>query len=127
MDDNTTHTLDEPQTYWAQHRYLLLIASAVVVALILVTISMTLYNSSGAAQLDLSRPGYRAVSDQAVKSDVDFQNYPAFGTLDQTSINEFKALYDTQSVKAKAVDAFGGDPLNPDTLQISAPSATDQP
>jgi hypothetical protein len=127
MDDGVTQASDELLTYWDQHRYLLLIASAIVVAIVLVTISMTLYNSSGAAQLDLSRPGYRAVSDQAVKSDADFQNFSAFGTLDQSSINEFKALYDTQSAKAKAVDAFGGDPLNPDVLEISAPSTTDQP
>jgi len=86
---------------------------------------MALYTSSGAAQLDLSRPGYSAVTSQAVKNDNDFENYANYGDLDKNSINEFRALYSRQSTKAKAVDAFSGDPLDPNALELNVPVATE--
>lgn len=115
--------MNEPEpelTFWGRHRFLLLIGISITIALVLVAISMELYASSGAAQLDLSRPGYSAVTSQAVNTDSDFKNYAPVGQLDASSIGEFKALYDKQATKAKAVDAFSGDPLDPTVLEISA-------
>ncbi len=109
------------QTFLSQHRFLILIGLTVIVAFVLVSISMTLYATSGAAQLDLSRPGYKSVASQAITNDGGFQNYPTSGPLNAAAISQFKSLYDTQAAKLSAVDAFGGDPLNPDALQISAP------
>lgn len=111
-------------SFWDNHRYLLLLTIAIGISLFLVGISMSLYTSSGAAQLDLSRPGYRAVSSQAAKSDNDFENYPTSGEIDKAAIDKFRTLYEKQAAKAKAVDAFSGDPLNPDVLEIGAPLAT---
>lgn len=121
MDDSKDKQSSE-LSYWSQHRFLLLIAVSVGIAFILVSISMTLYATSGAAQLDLSRPGFKSVISQAVNTDESFGNYSPIGKLDQSSINEFKTLYDEQASKAKAVDAFSGDPLDPDVLEISAPT-----
>jgi len=121
MDDK----VEMPQTelsFWDQHRYLLLIAISIAIAMFLVGVSMALYTNSGAAQLDLSRPGYSAVTSQAVKNDNDFDNYSNSGALDKTSIDEFRTLYDRQATKAKAVDAFKGDPLDPAALELSLPA-----
>ncbi len=121
MNDNEeTHA--EDRGYWGQHRILLLVGISITISLVLVAISMTLYATSGAAQLDASRPGFKSVISQLENTDGSFGNYSSVGKLDQTSINEFKTLYDKQSVQAKAVDAFSGDPLDPDLLEISAPS-----
>lgn len=122
MNDNEEEIVTEDTRYWMQHRFLLLIGISIVVAFILVSISMTLYATSGAAQLDLSRPGYKSVIKQAINTDGSFGNYASVGKLSKTSINEFKTLYDTQAAKAKAVDAYSGDPLDPDLLEISAPT-----
>ena len=35
------------------------------------------------------------------------------------TIDEFIFLYDEQAEKAKAVDAFNGDPLNPEVLEFT--------
>lgn len=121
MNDDVTTT--EKLTFWDEHRFLLLIAISVTVALILTVVSMTLYSTSGALQLDLSRPNLKTVTSQAVTNDSDFQTYPSSGSIDAKSAAEFKALYDKQATKAKAVDAFAGDPLNPDSLEISEPPA----
>lgn len=94
---------------------------SVSLALLLVVVSMTIYDKSGAAQLDLSRPGYVSVRAQSITNDNDFQSFSSTGSIDKKSINEFKKLYDKQAEKVKTFDAFGGDPLSTDSLGISVP------
>ena len=102
-----------------KHRFLLLIVFTIVVSIILVTISLVIYNVSGSAQLDLSRPGYQSVSDQVDQDDT-IDSYSAFGPVNKTTVEEFIKLYEEQAKKAKAVDAFNGDPLNPEVLEFGA-------
>lgn len=104
----------------SRNRFLLFITLSLIVSGFLVIVSMFMYNSSGAAQLDLSRPGYIDVRSQAVNSDSDFQNYSSTGSINQDSINEFKSIFDQQAQKIKVVDAFSGDPLNPGSLGIGS-------
>jgi hypothetical protein len=108
---------DEDMTFWDRHRLSLLLIITVLIALVLTIISMVAYNVSGTAQLDLSRPGYSSVSDKVDKTDK-VTEYSAFGPVNKDSINEFTKLYDEQAAKAKAVDAFNGDPLNPEILEF---------
>jgi len=104
--------MSEDLSPYSKHRFLILIASSILISFVLVVISMALYNSSGAAQLDLSRPGYVSVRSKAVTNDSDFENYSSTGSINQKVISEFKVLYTKQATKTKAADAFGGDPLN---------------
>lgn len=122
--DNQAEVVDLELSFWDQHRYLLLIAVSISLAMFLVGVSMALYASSGAAQLDLSRPGYSAVTSQVLKNDNDFEDYSSSGDINKTSIDEFRVLYERQATKAKAVDAFRGDPLDPAALELNVP-ATD--
>ena len=108
---------DEDMTFWDKHRLSLLLIITVLISLVLTVISMVAYNASGTAQLDLSRPGYSSVSDKVDKTDK-ITEYSSFGTLDKDSIDEFTKLYDEQAIKTKAVDAFNGDPLNPEVLEF---------
>lgn len=120
MDQSNTPEVSEAVeelTFWDQHRFLLLIAGTIVISVILVIISLVIYNVSGSAQLDLSRPGYRSVSDKVETSD-EIDEYNAFGPVNKTTVDEFTKLYDTQAAKAKATDAFNGDPLNPEVLEF---------
>lgn len=115
---------DEPSTFWGEHRLVVLLIGTLGIAMILTTISVIIYNTSGAAQLDLSRPGYLSVSDQ-VEHDTTVGDYSASGPVNTETIKEFIELYDEQAEKAKAVDAFNGDPLNPELL-YSSDSSTAQ-
>ena len=108
---------DEDMTFWDKHRLSLLLIITVFISLVLTVISMVAYNASGTAQLDLSRPGYSSVSDKVDKTDK-ITEYSSFGTVDKDSIDEFTKLYDEQAIKTKAVDAFNGDPLNPEVLEF---------
>lgn len=124
MSDHVELATDD-LTYWGRHRFLLLIAIAISIAFALVGISLALYASSGAAQLDLSRPDYSSVSRQAVTNDNDFENFSAFGQIDNETLDDFRKLYVKQATKSKAVDAFNGDPLNPDVLELSDQAQTE--
>ncbi|MDN5835452.1 MAG: hypothetical protein L0H36_02335 [bacterium] len=118
-EDLINEAKKEPR--WGQHRYLIMVSSSVLAAFILVIISMYIYNNSGAAQLDLSRPGYDAsVRQQASQSTDDFMSYPDSGELDQPALDDFKRLYDKQSKQATGIDAFGDDVLSDESLQIEA-------
>ena len=108
-------------TFWDKHRLSLLLILTVIIALAMTIISMFAYNASGTAQLDLSRPGYQSVSNKVDKTDK-ITEYSAFGSVNKDSINEFIKLYDEQAAKTKAVDAFNGDPLNPEILEFGTTS-----
>lgn len=105
-------------SFWEQHRLFLLLIITVCIAIVLTVVSISMYNSSGAAQLDFSRPGYSAVSDQVEGDDV-IDEYSGSGPVNKDSIEEFMKLYNEEAQKAKAVDAFNGDPLNPEVLEFN--------
>lgn len=110
--------------FWDKHRLSLLLILTVLIALTLTVISMVAYNVSGTAQLDLSRPGYSSVSDKVDKTDK-ITEYSAFGSVNKDTINEFIKLYEEEAAKAKAVDAFNGDPLNPEVLEFGTATASE--
>jgi len=106
-----------PVSFIDKYRFLIMIIISVAIAFLMVAISLALYKSSGAYQLDLSRPGYNDVRDKIINED-NIQNYSDTGTIDQASITSFKSLYAEQENKAQAVDAFSGDPLSPENLGL---------
>lgn len=109
--------VDEQLSFWAQHRFLVLIGLTIVISLVLVAVGLVIYNVSGAAQLDLSRPDYKSVSSQVV-DDVDIiDDYSSTGAINTVTITQFKELFDEQATSASAIDAFGGDPLDPEVLE----------
>jgi len=124
MDDHITST-DEDLSFKDKHSFLLFIILSVSVASLIVAISMALYNGSGAAQLDLSRPGYVSVRSQVRKNDINFKTFSPSGHINKDVINDFQKTFDKEAKTIKAVDAFGGDPLNTDALGLEVPVTTD--
>lgn len=122
VDDQHSHA--HVAVPWYRMRVVLLVGGSIVIAIILVMVSMALYASSGAAQLDLSRPGYQAVQDQVEQADR-FKSFPASGSVDDKTIEQFKKLYEEQVLQVTSVDAFNPDVLGEQALGIGTP-ATDQ-
>lgn len=121
MAEQVTFVPDEYKTFWDKHRLSLLLIFTVLIALALTVVSMVAYNVSGTAQLDLSRPGYSSVSNKVDRTDK-ITEYSGVGPVTKDSINEFTKFYDEQASKAKVVDAFNGDPLNPEILEFGTTS-----
>lgn len=116
MSDDGVTTERQPSS-WEQHRFLVMITIAIAIALFLVSAALALYASSGAAQLDLSRPGYMSVREQAVRSD-QFDSFSASGALTEEVVSDFGKLYDTQAKRATNVDSFGGDVMSDQILRL---------
>ena len=95
---------------------------SVLVAFALVLISMSLYVSSGAAQLDLSRPGYKSVQDKVEPADA-FISFPASGEVNNNVINQFLALFRKQVKPVDNIDVFNAAALDEQALGIDAPAA----
>ena len=112
---SSVHAADN-LSFWDRHRLTLLLGATIIISIVLTVVSMMLYNISGAAQLDLSRPGYQSVSGQ-IDTETKIDTYSSSGSVNKETIQEFMVLYDEQAKKAKAVDAFNGDPLNPEVLK----------
>jgi len=119
MDEPKVMAIVNEMSNSGKRRFLLFIIMSMIVSSVLVVVSMQLYNSSGAAQLDLSRPGYISVRSQAMIDNSDFGDYSSTGSINQSAITEFKSLYKKQAQKTKAVDAFGGDPLSAKALGLN--------
>lgn len=112
----------EPRTLkerWGEHRFLIMIGVAIVIAFFLVGVALALYASSGAAQLDLSRPGYQSVREQATRTDA-FDGFPTTGALDKAALEQFEKLYDERAIQATGVESFGGDGMSDESLSINA-------
>lgn len=105
------------------HRFAAMVVGAVFISLGLVAVALSLYGSSGAAQLDLSRPGLEDIREQAAKDDGEYEGFSSSGTLDEDALKEFDKLYSEKLSEVRAVDAFGGDALSPKSLQIDYDSA----
>ena len=122
MTNEELTTEGRPLSRWEQHRFTLLVAGTILISLFLVAVALALYASSGAAQLDLSRPGYTSVRDRAVRSDT-FDGYSATGPINKETINQFRTLYDKQAEQATNVDSFSGTVMSDQALSIDAPPA----
>jgi hypothetical protein len=102
---------------WQQHKFMLLVAATIVIALILVLISLRLYHTSGAVQLDLSRPEYQSIRSQTTDTS-DYDGFASSGTIDRAALDEFRKLYGEQLKEVTTVDSFGGDVLSDAALGL---------
>lgn len=80
---------------------------------------MMMYLTSGAAQVDLSRPGYVSVREQAQKSDDELKTFPATGQIDSKALDEFDVLYKKELDQIKT-EVFRPDVLSDETLSIQS-------
>lgn len=110
---------------WQQHKFMVLVGLAIAASLLLVSISMYLYRSSGAILLDLSRPGYESARKQVGRTS-EFNGYPSSGSLDKDALDSFRSLYDSKVKDATTGDSFGGDVMSDAALGIGAPAEESQ-
>jgi len=103
-----------------RHQFVSAIIAAIVIALFLVYVALSLYQSSGTLQLDLSRPGYDSARKEAVsKNDEVFEGFSSEGGIDSAALKESDELYRKKAAEALIdIDAFSGDVLSDKALSI---------
>ena len=123
--DQTAHSVkaealsnsEKVPTVIKEHKFFALIVLVIFVAYLLVLSAMHLYNTSGAAQLDLSRPGYQSVREKARDntSDKDL-TFPSSGKLDKESLDSFRNMYESRAGRVTSVKGFQNDVLSDEAL-----------
>lgn len=108
-------------TIWQRHRFLVLIAGVIMLSFVMVVVGMYLYNTSGAAQVDLSRPGYQSVQKEASRDTTD-DSFASTGKLDKDAFDSFDSMYAEHARQVVGVDSFDPKAIDPNTL-ISGSSA----
>lgn len=117
MNKNQKELVRKKLVFINNHCFSAMVSLSIVISLALVLFSMSLYYSSGAAQLDLSRPGYSGIRDKIDRSD-NFTDFSSIGIVNNQVIDEFLLIFIDKSNEIQSVDAFGGDPLSPVNLEI---------
>lgn len=93
------------------------VLSSVAIAICLVLFSMHLYNQSGAAQLDLSRPSYENVRSQGMTER--FDGFDTSQDLNQKSLEGFEEMYKEKRDDLRGyADAFGPSDISDEALGI---------
>ena len=105
-------------TRWERHRFLVLVAAVIVVSGVMVAIALNLYNSSGTAQVDLSRPGYQSVRSEASRDGITEDAYPSTGNLNDAAFNNFYGMYDKHANRVVNDESFDPAALSDDSLQL---------
>lgn len=104
-----------------RHRIAYGVTLAISIALLLTTISMALYNSSGASRLDLSRPGYEKVRKDISSTSED--NFSSTGPMNTDVANDFEKRFEKHRDTLSKLDTYGTNALDDSELQI-APDST---
>ena len=118
MSEDHEISVTHRPTIAPKYRFAVLIFGAIVVSMVLVMISLSLYVSSGVSQLDLSRPGIDDAIRKQATPDESFEGFAANGPIDQGAMASFETLYDSQLKQLTPIKAFGGDVLSDKALQI---------
>jgi len=103
------------------HQLFVMVSLSIVIAIFLVYVALSLYQSSGALQLDLSRPGYDSARQEAIKDNGEvFKGFSADGPIDKASLQEFDTLYKQKAAQAFTDDVadFSGDALSDAALTL---------
>ncbi len=109
---------------WRQNRFFLLVGGAIIISIFMVIVALAMYNSSGAAQLDLSRRAFEKVQSEASRSPSDDQTYPSSGQLDDAAFNSFKKMYDAHTDTIKQTKAFDPSAMTDEALGIPSSNTT---
>ena len=101
--------------YFQDKQLLLVIAGSIVLAIVMTTISLQLYNLDDVSRLDVSLPNSKNIRPVATEDET--TKFGASGALDTKAVNDFQTLYTKARDDLNKLGIYDGDPLNPDALQ----------
>lgn len=113
------HEAVTTKVHESNRQFLGMVTLVIAVSMFLVYVALSLYQSSGTLQLDLSRPGYDSARKEAVKDTEVFKGFSSDGAINKKSLDEFNKLYSKKAGEALIdIDAFSGDALSDQTLGL---------
>lgn len=110
--------IDKLKSVIDRHQLTGAIILTIVIALIMTSISLSLYVSSGTLQLDLSRPGYESARKEIINPDNN-NEFSASGSINQQSLEEYQKQFDSQRSELNSIGNFKDQGLSDESLTIS--------
>jgi hypothetical protein len=117
-----------PVKKWiVKHQWPAFIIGALIIALALTGTSLWLYKVSGAAKLDLSRPGYEKVRED-VKDDGDSTKpFAPTGDLDADAIADFHSRYKDAKTRLDQMNSYDDATMSDENLGLTPSQAVTEP
>lgn len=101
-----------------QYRLPSFIVGVIVLAILMMVVSMSIYYLSGAYRLDLSRPEYTALRSQIRQDATTVEEFPAQGAVDGAVLEDFLLRYKKEADGLIELKAFSIDVLSDENLGI---------
>lgn len=100
-----------------RQKFVWMIVFAAIIAIGFTTVSLRLYSTSPAAQLDLSRPGF-----EEVRADLDqaaVKTFDGTGVITEETVTQFQKLYNEQYAKTQT-NQYASDTLTDEALGMTS-------
>ena len=108
-----------------RYRFRTVLAIAISITLILTIINVSLYNITGTAKLDLSRPGYEAARKKINNSEeFDTYSFSPNDPLSQDTIKKYLYHYDKHLKRTQAYDRYDVSVIEDTNLGLNSPDDT---
>ena len=107
------------RTKWEHGRFYAFLAATIGIALLLVSIAMGMYTTSGTSQLDLSRPGYIGAQKNMNNDTKTITTFPSSGVFDKQAFDDFRKMYDERLEALKAINGYDPAAVNNDSFNLA--------
>jgi len=110
--------MNKIKDFFAKHQLGLFILLAVIVALVLTVISVTVYIKSGAINVDCSLPTDAEVCQKVMIEDESEKSFSPSGFFNEQAIKDFNAVYDDIKSGLDKMGDFSTDVISDETLDL---------
>jgi hypothetical protein len=102
----------------SHYQFATMITSAVLLTAILTTVSIWIYVSSGAINIDLSRPGYEKIREETSAEATETQFLPS-GPIDKAVVDDFNSRLESLQARLSSMNNFSNDVVSDEALGIT--------
>ncbi|MDR3125947.1 MAG: hypothetical protein LBU20_02680 [Candidatus Nomurabacteria bacterium] len=105
-------------TKLARSQFAVMITAAVLLTAALTTVSIWIYISSGAINIDLSRPGYEKIRAETLSEEPSSQ-FLSSGPIDRNVIETFNGRVEALQTELNSMNNFSSDVVSDEALGIA--------
>jgi hypothetical protein len=119
--------IEQVKKWIIKHQWPAFIIAVLVVATLLTSVSLWLYKVSGAAKLDLSRPGYEKIREDVQDDGDGTKPFSPTGVLDDAAIADFRSRYENIKARLDHMNDYDDATMSDENLGLAAGQATTEP
>ena len=110
-----------------KHQWPVFITVVLIVTTALTGVSMWLYQTSGAAKLDLSRPGYEKIREDVKDGGDNTKPFSPTGTLNKEAVADFRSRYENIKSRLNQMNNYDNAVMSDENLGLVIGEAVTEP